>query len=84
MRPNYFIIVKIRTAVSLDKYLKKQELNPGAVVVAQVVAQQRTTDLEVQVSIPTGSWAFFLFFTFLSLSNSGVSLNRSLMEVQHY
>ena len=37
----------------------------GAVVLAQVVAQvvaHRTTDQEVQGSIPTGSWAFSLLF----------------------
>ena len=29
------------------------------------------------------SWAFFLLFSCLSLSISGASLNRSLVEVQH-
>ena len=51
-------------------------------VIAQVVAH-RTTDREVPSLIPTGSWAFF-FSSLSYLSIRGVSLNRSLMEVQHY
>ena len=47
------------------------------VVVAQVVAHP-TTDREVLSLIPTVGWAFFF-----SLSLSGASLNRSLMEEQH-